>query len=94
MRFPTALASFALFATTASASVTPSVAYHCANICLANANTGGCSPGDDSCLCNNSVFDQSTFQCIEGICQGADLTNAIQAFENLCAAVGVPVSPN
>ncbi|KAJ7628300.1 hypothetical protein FB45DRAFT_748489, partial [Roridomyces roridus] len=59
----------------------------CAGECIAHPNTGGCSASDDTCLCKNSVFVQSTFQCIESTCQGADLANAIQTFKNICAAV-------
>ncbi|KAJ7628322.1 hypothetical protein FB45DRAFT_1059116 [Roridomyces roridus] len=96
MHFSTAIATFALFAATASASVTPAIPSvfrrqlpNCAGDCIAHPNTGGCSASDDTCLCNNSVFVQSTFQCIQAACQGEDLANAIKAAADLCLAVHV-----
>jgi hypothetical protein len=55
--------------------------------CVTNPNLGGCKAGDNTCLCNNDVFVQSTFQCIQAACTGQDLHDAIAGAAALCAAV-------
>ncbi|KAJ7130341.1 hypothetical protein C8R44DRAFT_978450 [Mycena epipterygia] len=92
MRFSATLAIFSLFAASASASYTPLHRRqfpNCASSCLANPNLGGCTAGDDTCLCNSNVFVTSTFQCIEAACKGQDLATAIAGAASLCAAVHV-----
>ncbi|TBU24736.1 hypothetical protein BD311DRAFT_536598 [Dichomitus squalens] len=59
----------------------------CSQSCLANADFGSCDPLDDSCLCKSSSFVNSVTSCIEGACQGSDLTNAESAAQQLCLAV-------
>ncbi|KAF9233042.1 hypothetical protein BU15DRAFT_54385, partial [Melanogaster broomeanus] len=59
----------------------------CAAPCLANADYGGCSPTDDSCLCTNEVFLNSTTTCIEAACSGSDLAEAEAFSQALCLAV-------
>ncbi|TBU44112.1 hypothetical protein BD309DRAFT_836884, partial [Dichomitus squalens] len=58
----------------------------CSQSCLANADFGSCDPLDDSCLCKSSSFVNSVTSCIEGACQGSDLTNAESAAQQLCLA--------
>ncbi|KAJ7201085.1 hypothetical protein GGX14DRAFT_465723 [Mycena pura] len=94
MRFSAAAAVLSLFAASALASTVPSPLHRrqfpgCANNCLANPNLGDCKSGDDTCLCNNPVFVESTFQCIEDACQGQDLAAAIEGAKQLCLAVHV-----
>ncbi|KAJ7857035.1 hypothetical protein B0H13DRAFT_2077788 [Mycena leptocephala] len=93
MRFSAALAVFSLFAASASASVTPLLRRQsppaCELPCVTNPNLGGCKAGDNTCLCNNDVFVQSTFQCIQAACTGQDLHDAIAGAAALCAAVHV-----
>ncbi|KAJ7764614.1 hypothetical protein DFH07DRAFT_770460 [Mycena maculata] len=92
MRFSAALAVSALFAAFVSASTLPLHRRqfpNCASNCLANPDLGGCTAGDDTCLCNNDVFVSSTFSCIEAACTGDDLEQAIAGAASLCAAVHV-----
>ncbi|KIJ98605.1 hypothetical protein K443DRAFT_9038 [Laccaria amethystina LaAM-08-1] len=92
MRF--ALITVALAAASASASTLlgrQSIPA-CAGTCIANADLGGCSATDNTCLCKSSTFVTSTATCIESSCKGDDLDAAIAAAEQLCAAVGVTLS--
>jgi len=64
----------------------------CAESCIANADIGSCDPSDDTCLCNTPSFVSSTAACISSSCTGNDLTQADEAAEQLCLAVGVTLS--
>ncbi|KAI6112382.1 hypothetical protein EDD17DRAFT_1595822 [Pisolithus thermaeus] len=64
----------------------------CANPCITNANLGGCSATDDTCLCENQTFINSTTTCIESSCTGNDLQEAEQYAQSLCLAVGVTLT--
>ncbi|KAL4076849.1 hypothetical protein V8B97DRAFT_1509872 [Scleroderma yunnanense] len=58
----------------------------CAASCIANANTGGCAPTDDSCLCSNQAFVSAVVSCVESSCSGNDLVEAEQYAQAICAA--------
>ncbi|KAF7291102.1 CFEM domain-containing protein [Mycena indigotica] len=92
MRFTAAAALFSLFAATAASTVTrrqfPGFP-DCSQDCLAHPNLDTCKAGDNTCLCNNSVFVQSTFTCIQNACKGQDLATAIEGAYQLCLAVHV-----
>ncbi|KAI6115318.1 hypothetical protein EDD16DRAFT_1594859 [Pisolithus croceorrhizus] len=64
----------------------------CANPCITNANLGGCSATDDTCLCESQTFINSTTTCIESSCTGNDLQEAEQYAQSLCLAVGVTLT--
>ncbi|KAL4072176.1 hypothetical protein J3A83DRAFT_2984478 [Scleroderma citrinum] len=64
----------------------------CAASCIANANTGGCAPTDDSCLCSNQAFVSAVVSCVESSCSGNDLVEAEQYAQAICAAVGVTLT--
>ncbi|KAI5121936.1 hypothetical protein M0805_000265 [Coniferiporia weirii] len=64
----------------------------CALTCIENADFGGCSSTDDTCLCNNAAFVNSTTVCIESTCTGSDLAAAEQFAQANCEAVGVTLS--
>ncbi|KAE9405595.1 hypothetical protein BT96DRAFT_1015561 [Gymnopus androsaceus JB14] len=64
----------------------------CSQMCLATASLGSCQQGDDTCLCNTPAFVSSTADCIAASCTGSDLTEADQAAEQLCLAVGVKLT--
>ncbi|KAG9096467.1 hypothetical protein FRC07_010931 [Ceratobasidium sp. 392] len=67
----------------------------CAMTCIMNANTqdSGCDATDNTCLCKNQAFIQSTSTCIASTCQGNDLKDANEAASALCAAAGVTLTP-
>ncbi|KAG9310172.1 hypothetical protein JVU11DRAFT_9795 [Chiua virens] len=64
----------------------------CAVPCMENADTGSCAPVDDSCLCKNQQFINSTASCIASSCTGSDLQNADAYAQQLCLAVGVTLT--
>ncbi|KAH7926880.1 hypothetical protein BV22DRAFT_1111399 [Leucogyrophana mollusca] len=93
MRFTFALVALSAAVSTASAAVVARQGLpNCAVPCLTDANFGGCAPDDDTCLCNNQTFIQSSTSCIQSSCTGSDLTNAESAAQQLCLAVGVTLS--
>ena len=64
----------------------------CATTCIANADLGGCQMGDDSCLCHNEAFINSTTTCIQSTCTGQDLQTAEYDAQQLCLAVDVTLT--
>ncbi|EIW79793.1 hypothetical protein CONPUDRAFT_26321, partial [Coniophora puteana RWD-64-598 SS2] len=58
----------------------------CATNCLASADMGDCQEGDDTCLCNNQAFINSTTSCIQSTCTGQDLQTAEYDAQQLCLA--------
>ena len=65
----------------------------CANTCLVYADFGDCDPLDNECLCNSKAFIGSLEGCLWDRCTGGDLAQAEKAVHNLCAAVGVTLTP-
>ncbi|KAG8739856.1 hypothetical protein FRC10_005051 [Ceratobasidium sp. 414] len=62
----------------------------CAMQCMASADTGGCDPTDNTCMCNSAAFVTSTYQCVQQTCTDpSDLQAAIDGARALCAAAGV-----
>ncbi|KAJ7481435.1 hypothetical protein FB451DRAFT_128641 [Mycena latifolia] len=94
MRF-SVVATLALFAASAQASINPSSLLRrqslpsCANDCIANPNLGACTTVSDDCLCRDNTFVTTTFACIQAACKGQDLATAIADAAALCAAVHV-----
>ncbi|KIK68409.1 hypothetical protein GYMLUDRAFT_35824 [Collybiopsis luxurians FD-317 M1] len=64
----------------------------CSQSCLTSADFGSCNPTDDTCLCKSPAFISSTASCIASSCTGNDLTEANQAAQQLCLAVGVTLT--
>ncbi|KAI0752863.1 hypothetical protein C8Q80DRAFT_480775 [Daedaleopsis nitida] len=64
----------------------------CASECIVYANTGGCAPTDNACLCKDGAFIGSITTCIEHACSSANAEKAEEDIRALCAAVGVPLA--
>ncbi|KAF8906920.1 hypothetical protein CPB85DRAFT_862369 [Mucidula mucida] len=91
MRFSTttlfALSSVLSFAT--STELYPD----CATTCIRNAEFGGCSSTDNTCLCKSFSFVNSTRSCFEATCNSGDYDTAMGTSAALCTAVGVTATP-
>ncbi|KIK93680.1 hypothetical protein PAXRUDRAFT_144531 [Paxillus rubicundulus Ve08.2h10] len=92
MRFAVALFALTGVSSVSSALVARQSLPNCAAPCLTNANFDGCSPDDDSCLCHDQVFIDSTTSCIQSSCTGSDLAEAEAFAQSLCLAVGVTLT--
>ncbi|OJA13919.1 hypothetical protein AZE42_08575, partial [Rhizopogon vesiculosus] len=94
MRFPIVILALSATFSSAFAALTARQAAlpNCASTCLADADYGTCASTDDTCLCNSPAFINSTTTCIQATCTGSDLTNAEEASQALCAAVGVTLT--
>ncbi|KAF8843506.1 hypothetical protein BDN67DRAFT_1066887 [Paxillus ammoniavirescens] len=92
MRFAVALFALTAVSSASSALVARQSLPNCAAPCLANANFDGCSPDDDSCLCHDQTFINSTTSCIQSSCTGSDLAEAEAFAQSLCLAVGVTLT--
>ncbi|KAI6018318.1 hypothetical protein EDC04DRAFT_2742509 [Pisolithus marmoratus] len=93
MRFAVAFVTLSAALSSVSAGfVTRQTLPACAQTCITNADLGGCSITDDTCLCNNQTFVSSTTSCIESSCTGSDLQEAEQYAQSLCLAVGVTLT--
>ncbi|KAG9043484.1 hypothetical protein FS837_009494 [Tulasnella sp. UAMH 9824] len=66
----------------------------CSIPCLTNAQTGSCSPTDNTCLCKSDDYLRSTTACIQNACSAADLATAATMAQTLCKAAGVDISTN
>lgn len=86
------LVLLALSAFTASSLVGRQNLPGCALPCVANAATFGCSSTDNSCLCHNQGFVNSSTTCIEQRCSGNDLTQAEEFSQAICLSVGVTLT--
>ncbi|KAG8706267.1 hypothetical protein FRC08_001173 [Ceratobasidium sp. 394] len=65
----------------------------CAMQCMATAQTGGCDPTDNTCMCKNADFVNSTYECVQSTCTDPDeLKAAIEGARALCAAAGVSLT--
>ncbi|KAF9224982.1 hypothetical protein BS17DRAFT_731760 [Gyrodon lividus] len=95
MRFAVALFALTVAVSSASSALIARQSLpNCAAPCLANANYGSCAPDDDTCLCNDQTFLNSTTTCIQSSCSGSDLTEAEAFAQALCLAVGVTLTAN
>ncbi|CAE6471573.1 unnamed protein product [Rhizoctonia solani] len=64
----------------------------CAMPCIQSADIGNCSPTDNTCMCKNQSFIDSTAVCVKKNCTGDDLTRANEISKALCLAAGVTLS--
>ncbi|KAH7883104.1 hypothetical protein F5I97DRAFT_1930688 [Phlebopus sp. FC_14] len=93
MRFTAAFFGLSVIVSSVSAALVARQSLpNCAAPCLANANYGGCAQDDDTCLCHNQSFVNSTTSCIESSCSGSDLAEAESFAQQLCLAVGVTLT--
>ncbi|KIJ16487.1 hypothetical protein PAXINDRAFT_168597 [Paxillus involutus ATCC 200175] len=92
MRFAVALFALTAVSSVSSALIARQSLPNCAAPCLANANFDGCSPDDDTCLCHDQTFIDSTTSCIQSSCTGSDLAEAEAFAQSLCLAVGVTLT--
>ena len=59
----------------------------CYNTCVSEADIRGCtSAADTKCLCSDTTFVSEALKCIQEICKGADLGDAISIGESVCLA--------
>ncbi|KIJ98614.1 hypothetical protein K443DRAFT_680643 [Laccaria amethystina LaAM-08-1] len=91
------LVSVALFAALASAStlfarqvrVSP-----CVGNCVTDGDRGDCSESEGyNCLCNDTPYINSVFECVEKTCTSADLAAAREAAREICLPLGVTLPP-
>ncbi|EKM78263.1 hypothetical protein AGABI1DRAFT_85926 [Agaricus bisporus var. burnettii JB137-S8] len=88
MRLSFALAAAALASTVSASLVARSASLPaCALVCITQADSSDCKATDNVCLCNKERFLVSFIRCINLFCQGGDIETALNAGNQLCAAI-------